>query len=80
MEDVKVYRDIDDVLPDADVVVFAVGHDEYKKLSPRNVIEICGTKPLIIDCSNLLDDETIKKYIALGCKVKGVGKGHISHL
>lgn len=80
LEEVKVYRDIDDVLPDADVVVFAVGHDEYKKLSPRALIEICGTRPLIIDSSNFLDDETIKKYIALGCKVKGVGKGHISRL
>ncbi len=80
MEEVRVYRDIDDVLPEADVVVFAVGHDEYRKILPRELIEICGTRPLIIDCSNLLDDDTIKKYIALGCKVKGVGKGHISRL
>jgi len=30
-----------------------------------------------VDCSNFLSDETIARYKALGCKVRGVGKGHI---
>ena len=77
LEDVKVESDIRQVLPGADVVVFAVGHDEYKALKPKEVLDICGTKPLIVDCSNFLTDEKIAEYKALGCKVRGVGKGHI---
>ncbi|MGI6198022.1 MAG: nucleotide sugar dehydrogenase [Candidatus Cloacimonadaceae bacterium] len=77
LEDVKVESDIKQVLPGADVVVFAVGHDEYKKLTPKQVLDICGTKPLIVDCSNFLTDEKIAEYKKLGCKVRGVGKGHI---
>ncbi len=77
LEDVKVESDINKVLPGADVVVFAVGHDEYKKLTPKQVLDICGTKPLIVDCSNFLTDEKIAEYKKLGCKVRGVGKGHI---
>lgn len=77
LEDVKVESDVKQVLPGADVVVFAVGHDEYKALSPKEVLDICGTKPLIVDCSNFLTDEKIAEYKKLGCKVRGVGKGHI---
>ena len=74
LEDVKVESDVKQVLPGADVVVFAVGHDEYKALSPKEVLDICGTKPLIVDCSNFLTDEKIAEYKKLGCKVRGVGK------
>lgn len=77
LEDSKVESDIMQVLPDADVVVFAVGHDQYKDLSPKQVLDMCETKPLIVDCSNFLSDEKIAEYKALGCKVRGVGKGHI---
>ncbi|MFC1888105.1 UDP binding domain-containing protein, partial [Candidatus Cloacimonadota bacterium] len=72
-----VYNDLDKVLPGAEVVVFAVGHAEYRQIEPAELVKKCGTKPLIIDCSNFLCDEKIRKYQKLGCKVKGVGKGHI---
>jgi len=77
LEDSCVESDLMAVLPEADVVVFAVGHDQYMKLKPEELIAMCGTKPLIVDCSNFLSDETIARYKALGCKVRGVGKGHI---
>ena len=80
VEEITVYRNLEDVLPEMDVVVFGVGHDEYKNLKPENVVQLCGMKPLIIDCSNFLSDETILQYKKLGCKVKGVGKGHIENL
>ncbi len=80
METEKVYNDLDKVLPDADVVVFAVGHSEYKEIEPDELVKKCGTKPLIVDCSNFLSDEKIKQYLDLGCKVKGIGKGHIKYL
>ncbi|MBM4399623.1 MAG: nucleotide sugar dehydrogenase, partial [Candidatus Cloacimonetes bacterium] len=56
------------------------GHDEYKSHNPETVVGLSGKKPLIIDCSNFLSDEVIQQYKALGCKVKGVGKGHIVNL
>ncbi|MCB5247436.1 MAG: nucleotide sugar dehydrogenase [Candidatus Cloacimonetes bacterium] len=77
LEDSQVESDLQAVLPGADVVIFAVGHDQYKGLKPAEVLAICGTKPLIVDCSNFLSDETIAEYKKLGCQVRGVGKGHI---
>ena len=64
----------------ADVIVFAVGHKQYKDIDPEKLIKNSDKKPLIIDCSNFLTDEKIKKFLKLGCKVKGVGKGHIKYL
>lgn len=80
VEEITVYSNLEDVLPDADVVVYAVGHDEYRNLKPESVVNATGKKPLIIDCSNFLSDAVISEYIKLGCTVKGVGKGHISSL
>ncbi|MDP2173680.1 MAG: nucleotide sugar dehydrogenase [Candidatus Cloacimonadaceae bacterium] len=77
LEESKVESDLAEVLPKADVVIFAVGHDQYKHLCPAELVALCGTKPLIVDCSNFLSDETIATYKKLGCKVRGVGKGHI---
>ena len=77
LDESKVESDLNAVLPGADVVIFAVGHDQYKGLKPEEVVAMCGTKPLIVDCSNFLSDATIAEYKKLGCKVRGVGKGHI---
>ena len=77
LDESKVESDLNAVLPGADVVIFAVGHDQYKGLKPAEVVAMCGTKPLIVDCSNFLSDATIAEYKKLGCKVRGVGKGHI---
>jgi len=77
LEEIHVNSDLYDVLPDADVVIFAVGHSQYKNLDPKELLAICKTKPLIVDCSNFLSDATINVYKGLGCKVRGVGKGHI---
>lgn len=77
LEEIHVYNDLNEVLPDADVVIFAVGHSQYKKLDPKELLAICKTKPLIVDCSNFLSDATVNTYKGLGCKVRGVGKGHI---
>ncbi len=77
LEDSHVESELKAVLPGAEVVIFAVGHDQYKGLKPAEVVAMCGTKPLIVDCSNFLSDATIAEYKKLGCKVRGVGKGHI---
>lgn len=77
MEENHIQSDLKEVLPDSQVVIFAVGHSQYRNLDPQYVVELCQKKPLIVDCSNFLSDETINKYKALGCVVRGVGKGHI---
>lgn len=77
LEEVIVEKDIAGTLEDADVVIFAVGHDQYKALEPQYVVDKSKKRPLIVDCSNFLSDEIINKYKGLGCKVRGVGKGHI---
>jgi UDP-N-acetyl-D-glucosamine dehydrogenase len=80
VDEITVYSKFEDVLPDADVVVFAVGHDAYRNLAPDKLVTMTGKKPLIVDCSNFLSDDTIRQYKQLGCQVKGVGKGHIASL
>ena len=81
-EPIRVYQkdEIKEALQEAEVVILAVGHSQYKNLAPKELVDMCGTKPLIIDCSNFIPDEKIKKYLELGCEVKGVGKGHIKFL
>jgi UDP-N-acetyl-D-mannosaminuronate dehydrogenase len=77
LEEVTVEKDIAGTLEDADVVIFAVGHDQYKNLEPQDLVNMSKKRPMVVDCSNFLSDETINKYKGLGCKVRGVGKGHI---
>jgi nucleotide sugar dehydrogenase len=77
LEEVTVEKDIAGTLEDADVVIMAVGHDQYKNLEPKALVDMSKKRPLIVDCSNFLSDETINKFKGLGCKVRGVGKGHI---
>jgi nucleotide sugar dehydrogenase len=76
----RVHKDLLGFLKGADAVIFAVGHEEYLKLEPAEVIKATGRTPAIIDAQNLLTDEKIKEYLKLGCEVKGIGKGHISGL
>ena len=78
LEESLVETDLADVLSDAEVVVFAVGHDEYREIKPADLVSMTGNAPLIVDCSNFLPDEKINEYRALGCRVLGIGKGHIS--
>jgi len=78
--DIRIEKNLNKTLYDAEIVVFAVGHKAYKALAPEEVVEMCGRKPLIVDCSNFLTDEKIMKYLELGCNVIGVGKGHITQL
>jgi UDP-N-acetyl-D-mannosaminuronate dehydrogenase len=77
LEEVAVEKDLAGILEGSEVVILAVGHDQYKNLEPKDLVDMCKTRPLIVDCSNFLDDVTINKYKGLGCKVRGVGKGHI---
>ena len=80
VDEITVYSNLEDVIPEADVIVFAVGHDAYRKLNPDTIVKMNGKQPLIVDCSNFLSDDIIRQYKELGCKVRGVGKGHIENI
>ncbi len=77
MENVPVLDDIREAVKNADVVVFAVGHNEYRNYQPQKIVEMAGKKPLIVDCSNFVDDVKLNEYKKIGCKVKALGKGTV---
>ena len=61
-------------------IILAVRHAEYLDLDPDRVVEAVGKPCAIIDCFCILDDARIRRYIELGCEVKGMGRGHIKRI
>jgi nucleotide sugar dehydrogenase len=60
-------------LEDADAVVFAVGHKEYKELDFNNCLN--GAKPLIVDANNVLSKEQRVDIGSNGCRFISIGRG-----
>jgi UDP-N-acetyl-D-glucosamine dehydrogenase len=75
-----VQKELPKTLAYADAVVFAVRHKHYLELTPDKVVEMIGRPAAIIDCFGILDDTKIRRYIELGCEVKGLGRGHIKRI
>ncbi|MGA2324641.1 MAG: UDP binding domain-containing protein [Sedimentisphaerales bacterium] len=61
-------------------LILAVPHQEYLNLEPKKIVEWAGGPIAIIDCFGILSDEQIRQYFALGCEVKGLGRGHIQRI
>ncbi len=61
-------------------MVIAVRHEAYLDLNPDEIIKIVGKPIAIVDCFGVLDDTKIKRYLELGCEVKGLGRGHIRRI
>jgi len=80
LKDLRVTNDLDAALKGADAIVLAVRHAPYLKLDPDAVFRSVGKPFAIIDCFCILDDRKIKRYLELGCEVKGMGRGHIRRL
>ncbi len=80
LKSLKVEKDLQFVLKDAEALVLAVPHAPYLSLDPRDVVSWAGHPLAIVDCFGILTDEKIRQYIALGCEVKGLGRGHIKRL
>jgi UDP-N-acetyl-D-glucosamine dehydrogenase len=62
------------------VIVLAVRHSQYLALDPDEVVRAAGRPIALIDCFMLLDDTKIRRYLELGCEVKGLGRGHIKRI
>lgn len=80
LTELTLQKDLQKALPQADAVVFAVRHKEYLDLEPDKIIQSTGKPVAVIDCFGILDDEKIKRYLELGCEVKGLGRGHIRRM
>lgn len=80
LKDLKVQKDLKESLKNIDALVMAVRHEAYLKLDPAQIVKVAGHPIAVIDCFGILDDDRIRQYIALGCEVKGLGRGHIKRL
>ena len=80
LKNLRVQSDLGAALEGVDVVVLAVRHEQYLKLDPDWVFKAVGRPFVIVDCFCILDDPRIRRYLELGCEVKGMGRGHIKRL
>ncbi len=80
LKGLQVSQDLSAALAGADAVVLCVRHAQYLELDPDWVVRACGGPVAVIDCFALLDDERIRRYLELGCEVKGLGRGHIKRI
>jgi len=80
LKDLRVQKDLNKSLKNIDALVLAVRHAAYLKLDPAKIVKTAGHPIAVIDCFGILDDERIRHYLALGCDVKGLGRGHIKRL
>ena len=77
---IRVQRELPAAIKGVAALILAVPHEEYLNLEPKKIVEWAGGPIAIIDCFGILGDEQIKQYFALGCEVKGLGRGHIQRI
>jgi UDP-N-acetyl-D-mannosaminuronate dehydrogenase len=80
LKELEIKKDIKESLSDIDALVFAVRHKDYIDLGPDEIVRLAGKAIAVIDCFGILDDQKIKRYLELGCDVKGMGRGHIRRI
>jgi UDP-N-acetyl-D-mannosaminuronate dehydrogenase len=80
LKDLRVQKDLNKSLKNIDALVLAVRHAAYLQLDPAKIVKTAGHPIAVIDCFGILDDDRIRHYLALGCDVKGLGRGHIKRL
>jgi UDP-N-acetyl-D-mannosaminuronate dehydrogenase len=77
---IRVQNDLSSAIKGVAAVILAVPHQQYLNLEPKKIVDSAGGPIAIIDCFGILSDEQIKQYFALGCEVKGLGRGHIQRI
>ncbi|MFH1881080.1 MAG: UDP binding domain-containing protein [Planctomycetota bacterium] len=77
---IQVQSDLATALAEVQAVILAVPHTPYLELDPEQIVEWAGGPLAVIDCFGILNDEKIRRYLELGCEVKGLGRGHIERI
>jgi UDP-N-acetyl-D-glucosamine dehydrogenase len=80
LKEIHIEQNLDKALKGAEAVIFAVRHEAYLNLDPDEMVKTIGQPAAIIDCFGVLTDDKIRRYIQLGCEVKGLGRGHIQRI
>lgn len=80
LKTLKIEKNMWDAMKGVEALVLAVRHKPYLSLDPDKVYKAVGKPFAIIDCFCILDDDRIRRYLELGCEVKGMGRGHIKRL
>jgi len=80
LKDLQIHKSLAESLKGIDAMVLAVRHQQFLYLDPDEIIETAGKPLAVIDCFGILDDERIRRYLELGCEVKGLGRGHIRRI
>jgi UDP-N-acetyl-D-glucosamine dehydrogenase len=76
----RIQKDLKESLKGIEALILAVPHAEYLDLDPDKIVKWAGGPIAVVDCFGILDDDRIKRYFALGCEVKGLGRGHMKRL
>ncbi len=80
LKDLRIQKKLKEALKGIDALVLAVRHEEYLRLDPDEIFRTAGKPIAVIDCFGILDDKKIRRYLELGCEVKGLGRGHIKRI
>ncbi len=80
LTELRVQQDLVAALQGVAAVILAVPHAPYLELSPDDVVDWAGGPIAVVDCFGILSDDRIRRYLELGCEVKGLGRGHIKRL
>jgi nucleotide sugar dehydrogenase len=80
LKNLRIEKDMWAAMKGIDALVLAVRHDPYLKLDPDRMVKSAGRPFAVVDCFCVLDDEKIRRYLELGCEVKGMGRGHIKRI
>jgi UDP-N-acetyl-D-glucosamine dehydrogenase len=77
---IHVRKDLAEALRGSKAIIFAVPHTQYLDLNPDEVVTWSGGPLAVIDCFGILPDDKIRRYLALDCEVKALGRGHVQRI